>query len=104
MDCLTTRFRLHGLAIDRILGLPDGSITTLTRAQVEAMVAAIPRSYSALSSVLAVPNDASMPAAARCQVKFSARRLAELRRCCSGRLTIVPTALAMAKGSVAGHP
>jgi TetR/AcrR family transcriptional regulator, cholesterol catabolism regulator len=45
IDCLTTRFRLHGLAIDRILGLPDGSITTLTRTQVEAMLAALPRSY-----------------------------------------------------------
>ena len=45
IDALTTRFRLHGLAIDRILGLPDGSITTLTRAQVEAMVAALPRIY-----------------------------------------------------------
>ena len=42
---LTTRFRLHGLAIDRILGLPDGSIDTLTRAQVEALVAAVPRCY-----------------------------------------------------------
>jgi len=45
IDCLTTRFRLHGLAIDRILGLPDGSVTTLARAQVEAMVAALPRNY-----------------------------------------------------------
>jgi AcrR family transcriptional regulator len=45
IDALTTRFRLHGLAIDRILGLPDGSITTLTRAQVEAMVAGLPRNY-----------------------------------------------------------
>ena len=45
IDCLTTRFRLHGLAIDRILGLPDGSVTTLTRAQVEAMVAALPRNH-----------------------------------------------------------
>jgi TetR/AcrR family transcriptional regulator, cholesterol catabolism regulator len=45
IDFLTTRFRLHGLAIDRILGLPDGSITTLTRTQVEAMVAALPRNY-----------------------------------------------------------
>lgn len=45
IDCLTTRFRLHGLAIDRILSLPDGSITTLTRTQVESMVAALPRSY-----------------------------------------------------------
>ncbi len=45
IDVLTTRFRIHGLAIDRILGLPDGSIATLTRAQVEAMVAALPRNY-----------------------------------------------------------
>jgi TetR/AcrR family transcriptional regulator, cholesterol catabolism regulator len=42
---LTTRFRLHGLAVDRILGLPDGSVATLTRAQVGAMVAALPRRY-----------------------------------------------------------
>jgi AcrR family transcriptional regulator len=46
IDCLTTRFRLHGLAIDRMLGLSDGSIATLTRAQVEAMVAALPRSWA----------------------------------------------------------
>jgi AcrR family transcriptional regulator len=45
IDCLTTRFRLHGFAIDRILGLADGSVTTLSRAQVEAMVGALPRSY-----------------------------------------------------------
>jgi AcrR family transcriptional regulator len=45
IDVLTTRFRLHGLAIDRVLGLPDESITTLTRAQVEPMVAALPRNY-----------------------------------------------------------
>ncbi|HTX97582.1 MAG TPA: TetR/AcrR family transcriptional regulator [Mycobacterium sp.] len=45
IHALTTRFRLHGLAIDRILELPDGSIATLTRAQVEAMVAALPRNY-----------------------------------------------------------
>ena len=45
IEALTTRFRLHGLAIDRILGLPDYSVATLTRAQVEAMVAALPRSY-----------------------------------------------------------
>ena len=45
IDALTTRFRLHGLAIDRILGLPDESIATLTRAQVEAMVATLPRSF-----------------------------------------------------------
>lgn len=45
IDCLATRFRLHGLAVDRILGLPDGSITTLTRARVEALVAALPRDH-----------------------------------------------------------
>ncbi len=45
IDVLTARFKLHGLAIDRVLGLPDGSITTPTRAQVEALVAALPRNY-----------------------------------------------------------
>ncbi|OBI51367.1 TetR/AcrR family transcriptional regulator [Mycobacterium sp. E796] len=45
IDRLTTRFGLHGLAIDRILGLPDGSVTTLTRGQVEALVAALPRNW-----------------------------------------------------------
>ena len=40
---LTTRFTLHGLAVDRVLGLPDGSITTLTRIQVQTMVSALPR-------------------------------------------------------------
>ena len=45
IDALTTRFSLHGLAVDRILGLPDGSIAALNRAQVEAMVAALPRKY-----------------------------------------------------------
>jgi TetR/AcrR family transcriptional regulator, cholesterol catabolism regulator len=45
IDVLTTRFRLHGLAIDRVLGLPDASITVLTRDQVESMVAALPRNY-----------------------------------------------------------
>ncbi|MBV8928610.1 MAG: TetR/AcrR family transcriptional regulator [Mycobacteriaceae bacterium] len=43
IDVLTTRFRLHGLAVDRVLGLRDGSITVLTRAQVETLVAALPR-------------------------------------------------------------
>jgi AcrR family transcriptional regulator len=45
IDCLTTRFRLHGVAVDRVLGLPDGSVTTLTRAQVEALFGALPRSF-----------------------------------------------------------
>lgn len=45
IDCLTTRFRLHGFAIDRILGLPDESVSILTRTQVEALVAALPRNH-----------------------------------------------------------
>ena len=45
IDALTTRFRLHALAIDRILGLADGSITALTRAQVQTLVAVMPRNY-----------------------------------------------------------
>jgi AcrR family transcriptional regulator len=45
IDDLTARFRLHGLAFDRALGLPDGSVNTLSRPQVEEMVAAMPRSY-----------------------------------------------------------
>lgn len=46
VDALTTRFRLHGLVVDRILGLPDGSITVLTRTQVETMLAALPRDFA----------------------------------------------------------
>ena len=38
IDVLTGRLKLHGLAVDRILGLPDGSVTVLNRAQVEIMV------------------------------------------------------------------
>ncbi|MBV8180431.1 MAG: TetR/AcrR family transcriptional regulator [Mycobacterium sp.] len=45
IDALTTRFRLHALAIDRILGLADRSIHVLTRAQVQTLVAALPRNY-----------------------------------------------------------
>jgi AcrR family transcriptional regulator len=45
IDVLTDRFRLHGLAVDRVLGLPDGSISVLSRAQVDMMVAALPRNY-----------------------------------------------------------
>ena len=45
IDALATRFRLHGVAADRILGLPDGTITTLTHDQVETLVAALPRNY-----------------------------------------------------------
>ncbi|OBI16250.1 TetR/AcrR family transcriptional regulator [Mycobacterium sp. E2497] len=46
IDSMAKRFKLHGLATDRILGLPDGSVTTLTRAQVEALVPALPRNWS----------------------------------------------------------
>jgi TetR/AcrR family transcriptional regulator, cholesterol catabolism regulator len=42
---LTKRFKLHGVAVDRVLGLPDGSIIVLRRAQVEMVVAALPRNY-----------------------------------------------------------
>ncbi|CQD08729.1 TetR family transcriptional regulator [Mycobacterium lentiflavum] len=45
IDVLTTRFKLHGVAVDRVLGLPDGSITVLNRTQVATMVAALPRDY-----------------------------------------------------------
>ncbi|ORV18190.1 TetR/AcrR family transcriptional regulator [Mycobacterium celatum] len=37
-DCMK-RTKLHGIATDRILGLPDGSTVVLNRRQVEAMVA-----------------------------------------------------------------
>ena len=40
---LTKRLELHGLAVDRILELPDGSVTALDRGQVETMVAVLPR-------------------------------------------------------------
>jgi AcrR family transcriptional regulator len=45
IDVLTSRLKLHGLTVDRVLGLPDGSVTVLSRAQVESMVAALPRNY-----------------------------------------------------------
>ncbi|GBG36681.1 TetR/AcrR family transcriptional regulator [Mycobacterium montefiorense] len=45
IEILANRFKLHGLAVDRVLGLPDGSVTALSRAQVEIMVAALPRDY-----------------------------------------------------------
>lgn len=44
-EILTRRFMLHGLTVDRVLGLPDGSILVLDRTQVETMVAALPRKY-----------------------------------------------------------
>jgi hypothetical protein len=45
VDVLTKRLKLHGLAVDRILEIPDGSVAVLDRAQVEIMVAALPRNY-----------------------------------------------------------
>src|SRR6201999_2362747 len=45
IDSLTARFTLHGLAVDRILGLPDESVATLTRVEVEALVAALSRNH-----------------------------------------------------------
>jgi AcrR family transcriptional regulator len=49
-EVLTDRFKLHGLAVDRVLGLPDGSITVLNREQVDMMVAALPRNYKGSNS------------------------------------------------------
>ena len=43
VDVLSSRLELHGLAVDRILELPDGSLNVLDRAQVETMIAALPR-------------------------------------------------------------
>jgi TetR/AcrR family transcriptional regulator, cholesterol catabolism regulator len=45
IDVLTSRLKLHGMAVDRVLALPDGSIAVLDRAQVETLVAALPRIY-----------------------------------------------------------
>lgn len=39
IEALATRYRLHGYAIDRTLGLPDGSTTVLSRDQVRVMCA-----------------------------------------------------------------
>jgi AcrR family transcriptional regulator len=39
IDNSVKRLKLHGIATDRILGLPDGSTVVLNRKQVEAMVA-----------------------------------------------------------------
>jgi TetR/AcrR family transcriptional regulator, cholesterol catabolism regulator len=47
IEALATRYRLHGYAIDRILGLPDGSTRALTRDQVRVMCAG--QSWKALS-------------------------------------------------------
>lgn len=37
------RLRLHGIAIDRLLGLPDGSVRVPKRSQVKKLMAALPR-------------------------------------------------------------
>jgi uncharacterized protein YcbX len=39
IDNSVKRLKLHGIATDRILGLPDGSTVVLNRKQVGAMVA-----------------------------------------------------------------
>lgn len=41
IDDAVTRLKFQGVAVDRVLGLPDGSTTVLDRAEVEAMVALI---------------------------------------------------------------
>jgi AcrR family transcriptional regulator len=41
VDDAVKRLKFHGIAVDRVLGLPDGSTTVLDRKQVEAMVALI---------------------------------------------------------------
>lgn len=41
IDNSVKRLKLHGIATDRILGLPDGSTVVLDRKQVEAMVALV---------------------------------------------------------------
>ncbi|WP_078292331.1 TetR/AcrR family transcriptional regulator [Mycobacterium sp. D16R24] len=45
IDAAVQRQRLYGVATDRILGLPDGTIAVLDRSQIERLVAALPRSY-----------------------------------------------------------
>jgi hypothetical protein len=43
--CWAREIPHYGAAIDRVLGLPDGTVTALVRAQVETLVAALPREY-----------------------------------------------------------
>ena len=43
VDAFQKRLRLHGVAIDRVLGLPDGSVHMLRPSDVRKIVAAIPR-------------------------------------------------------------
>ena len=45
IETLTSRVKLHALAVDRVLGLPDGSVAALDRAQVRRLVAALPRTF-----------------------------------------------------------
>ncbi|TDZ95526.1 TetR/AcrR family transcriptional regulator [Mycobacteroides salmoniphilum] len=45
IDAAVQRQRLYGVATDRILGLPDGTVEVLDRNQIERLVAALPRSY-----------------------------------------------------------
>jgi AcrR family transcriptional regulator len=54
IDALTSRFKLHGVAVDRVLGLADGSVAVLDRAQVESLVS--PTSPATSAPVSAEPS------------------------------------------------
>ena len=41
VDAAVQRQRLYGIATDRILGLPDGTVDVLDRRQIERLVAAL---------------------------------------------------------------
>lgn len=45
IDAAVIRQRLYGVATDRILGLPDGTVEVLDRSKIESIVAALPRSF-----------------------------------------------------------
>ncbi|TDZ43209.1 TetR/AcrR family transcriptional regulator [Mycobacteroides franklinii] len=45
IDAAVLRQRLYGIATDRILGLPDGTVEVLNRRQIEGLVAALPRAF-----------------------------------------------------------
>jgi TetR/AcrR family transcriptional regulator, cholesterol catabolism regulator len=45
IDVLASRVKLHGVAVDRVLELRDGSTAALDRAQVQSLVAALPRAF-----------------------------------------------------------
>ncbi|MUM16483.1 TetR/AcrR family transcriptional regulator [Mycobacterium sp. CBMA271] len=45
IDAAVLRQRLFGVATDRVLGLPDGTVEVLDRQQIEALIAALPRAF-----------------------------------------------------------